>query len=74
MQLLLDARGIDCSTGSACHAGVSAPSQVMLAMGRTPAEASSCLRFSFGPATSMAEIDRLTAILPGVVDRARAVR
>lgn len=74
MQLLLDAQGIDCSTGSACHAGVSAPSQVMLAMGRTPAEASSCLRFSFGPATSMAEIDRLAAILPEVVDRARAVR
>lgn len=74
LQLLLDARGIDCSTGSACHAGVAAPSQVMLAMGRTPAQASSCLRFSFGPETTAAQIDRLTAVLPEVVAQARAVR
>lgn len=74
MQLLLDARGIDCSTGSACHAGVAAPSQVMLAMGRTPVEAASCLRFSFGPETTTAQIDRLAAVLPEVVAQARAVR
>ncbi|MDN5977067.1 cysteine desulfurase family protein [Acidipropionibacterium jensenii] len=74
LQLLLDARGIDCSTGSACHAGVAAPSEVMLAMGRSRQQASSCLRFSFGPETTVAEIDRLAALLPEVVTQARAVR
>lgn len=74
LQLLLDALGVDCSTGSACHAGVSRPSEVMLAMGRTPAQASSCLRFSFGPDTTTAEIERVAALLPGVVAQARAAR
>lgn len=74
LQLLLDQDGVDCSTGSACHAGVSAPSQVMLAMGRTPEQASSCLRFSFGPATTTAEIERVAALLPEVVARARRAR
>lgn len=74
LQLLMDQQGVDCSTGSACHAGVSEPSQVMLAMGRTAGQASSCLRFSFGPETTIAEIDRVAALLPGVVSRARGAR
>lgn len=47
--LMLDAAGLDCSTGSACTAGVHQPSEVLLAMGRSEAEASSSLRFSFDP-------------------------
>ena len=46
--MLLDAAGIDCSTGSACSAGVSQPSHVLIAMGYTEAEARSSLRFSLG--------------------------
>lgn len=70
--LLLDAQGIDCSTGSACTAGVHQPSEVLLAMGRSLAEASGSLRFSFGPATTELDIDRVLAVLPGALESARA--
>ncbi len=70
--LLLDAAGVDCSTGSACSAGVHQPSEVLLAMGRSLAAASGSLRFSFGPSTTLAEIERLLAVLPGALASARA--
>lgn len=70
--LLLDAAGIEASTGSACTAGLHQPSEVLLAMGRTLAEAGSSLRFSFGPSTTGADIDRLIQALPPAVARARA--
>ncbi|MFZ0530598.1 MAG: cysteine desulfurase family protein [Propionicimonas sp.] len=70
--LLLDAAGVDASTGSACTAGVHQPSEVLLAMGRTPADASASLRFSFGPGTTTADLQAVLGLLPGVVARARA--
>lgn len=70
--LLLDAAGIDCSTGSACTAGVHQPSRVLLAMGRPEADAVGSLRFSFGPTTDDTSIDALLAALPEAVVRARA--
>ena len=70
--LLLDAAGIDCSTGSACTAGVHQPSEVLLAMGRDLAAASGSLRFSFGPSTTPAEIDAVLRVLPGALASARA--
>ncbi|NLT28841.1 MAG: cysteine desulfurase [Propionibacterium sp.] len=70
--LLLDAAGIDCSVGSACAAGVSRASHVLLAMGRTEADARSSLRFSLGHTTTADDIDRLLHVLPGAVERARA--
>jgi cysteine desulfurase len=70
--LLLDAAGFDASTGSACTAGVHQPSEVLLAMGRSQADAAASLRFSFGPDTTESQVDALLAVLPGVVDRARA--
>lgn len=70
--LLLDAAGIDCSTGSACTAGVHQPSEVLLAMGRGLADASGSLRFSFGPATTVTEIDTVLRVLPGALEHARA--
>jgi len=69
--LLLDAAGVDASTGSACTAGVHQPSEVLLAMGRTEAAAASSLRFSFGPDTTAAAVDHLLAVLPGIVEQAR---
>lgn len=70
--LLLDAAGIDCSTGAACTAGVHEPSRVLLAMGRSEAEAASSLRFSFGWTSDASDVDALLAALPDAVARARA--
>ena len=69
--LLLDRAGVDCSTGSACRAGVHQPSDVLLAMGRTSAEASASLRFSLGWSTTAGEIDRLVLVLGDAVAGAR---
>lgn len=69
--LLLDRAGIDCSTGSACRAGVHQPSDVLLAMGRTREEASASLRFSLGWSTTQNDLDRLREVLPGAVGSAR---
>ncbi len=52
--LLFDAQGIECSTGSACTAGVAQPSHVLLATGTDPDLARGTLRFSLGH-TSTAE-------------------
>lgn len=68
--MLLDAAGIDCSTGSACTAGIPEPSHVLLAMGVDEKTARASLRFSIGRSTTRGEIDRLAEVLPGVVERA----
>lgn len=70
--MLLDRAGIDCSTGSACTAGVSQPSEVLMAMGRTRSQAGSALRFSLGWTSTDADVDALLAALPGAVTAARA--
>jgi cysteine desulfurase len=69
--LLLDAAGIDCSTGSACTAGVHQPSEVLLAMGRDAAAASAALRFSFGPGSGPDAVAAVLAAFPEAVRRAR---
>jgi cysteine desulfurase len=69
--LLLDARGISCSTGSACTAGVAEPSHVLLAMGADERRARSSLRFSLGWNSTKSDIDALVAALPEAVARAR---
>lgn len=70
--MLLDAAGIECSTGSACTAGVASPSHVLIAMGVAPREARGSLRFSLGHTSVRADIDALLDVLPQVVERARA--
>ncbi len=70
--MLLDARGIECSTGSACTAGVTRPSHVLLGMGLDEDAARGSLRFSFGHATSEADIDAVLEAVGPVVERARA--
>ncbi|GAB3112408.1 cysteine desulfurase family protein [Janibacter alkaliphilus] len=68
---LLDAAGIACSTGSACQAGVPQPSHVVLAMGRTEAEARGSLRVSFGHTSTEADVDAALTALPDAVARSR---
>jgi cysteine desulfurase len=70
--MLLDARGISCSTGSACSAGVPQPSHVLLAMGTGDEHARRSLRFSLGHSTTAADVDALVEAIGPVVERARA--
>lgn len=69
--MLLDAAGVDCSTGSACTAGIPEPSHVLLAMGVDERTARSSLRFSFGRTSTPDDVRMVIDALPGVVDRAR---
>ncbi|MFJ1755884.1 cysteine desulfurase family protein [Kitasatospora sp. NPDC088134] len=69
--MLLDAAGVECSTGSACSAGVPQPSHVLLAMGVAPELARASLRFSLGHTSTAADVAALAAALPGAVERAR---
>ncbi|MCW2718289.1 cysteine desulfurase family protein [Pseudonocardia sp.] len=69
--MLLDAQGIECSTGSACTAGVAQPSHVLLAMGADEATARGSLRFSLGHTSTPADVDAVAAVIGQVVDRAR---
>jgi len=69
--LLLDAKGISCSTGSACTAGVAEPSHVLLAMGASESLARSSIRFSLGRTTTQADIDTLGAVIGEAVARSR---
>jgi cysteine desulfurase len=69
--LLLDARGIECSTGSACSAGVPQPSHVLLAMGVPEALARGSLRFSLGHTSAQADVDAVAEAIGPVVERAR---
>jgi cysteine desulfurase len=72
--MLLDARGIECSTGSACSAGVPQPSHVLLAMGASDEEARSSLRFTLGHTSTRDDVDALVDAIGPVVERARAAR
>jgi cysteine desulfurase len=67
----LDLEGIAVSAGSACHAGTTSPSRVLLALGLSPAEARATLRFSFGRGSREEDVDRLLEAVPRVVARAR---
>jgi cysteine desulfurase len=70
--LLLDAQGIECSTGSACTAGVPQPSHVLLAMGSDPDLARGSLRFSLGHTSTQADVDQLAKVIGPAVERARS--
>jgi cysteine desulfurase len=69
--MLLDAHGIECSTGSACTAGVAQPSHVLLAMGADEATARGSLRFSLGHTSTPDDVDAVAAVIGPVVERAR---
>ncbi|MGH3595112.1 MAG: cysteine desulfurase family protein [Mycobacterium sp.] len=69
--MLLDANGIECSTGSACTAGVAQPSHVLIAMGADAASARGSLRLSLGHTSVEADVGAALRVLPGAVARAR---
>jgi cysteine desulfurase len=69
---LLDAVGVECSTGSACQAGVPQPSHVLLAMGYSETQARGALRISLGHTSTDTDVDAFLAALPSIVSRARA--
>ncbi|MET7936691.1 cysteine desulfurase family protein [Streptomyces sp. NPDC005322] len=69
--LLLDAQGIECSTGSACTAGIAQPSHVVLATGTDPDLARGTLRFSFGHTSTKADVEAVAEAIGPAVERAR---
>ncbi len=69
--LLLDARGIEVSTGSACTAGIARPSHVLIAMGADEDLATGSLRFSLGHPTTESDVAAVADAIGPVVERAR---
>ncbi|RLV51086.1 cysteine desulfurase [Nocardioides mangrovicus] len=69
--MLLDAQGVECSTGSACSAGVPQASHVLLAMGCGDDHARSSLRFSLGHSSTPADVDAVVAAIGAAYERAR---
>ena len=69
--MLLDANGVECSTGSACTAGVAQASHVLLAMGSDAELARGSLRLSLGHTSTGEDVDTALRVLPAAVERAR---
>ncbi|MGW1147531.1 cysteine desulfurase family protein [Streptomyces sp. NPDC002454] len=70
--LLLDAQGIECSTGSACTAGIAQPSHVLLATGTDPDLARGTLRFSLGHTSTPEDVAAVARAIGPAVTRARS--
>jgi len=71
--IALDLEGVAVSTGSACSSGTLEPSHVLKAMGFPPHRTQNSLRFSLGVANTEADIDRVIAVLPGIVEKLRSL-
>ena len=69
IQLYLDAEEIIVSTGSACAAGDTKPSHVLMAKTGDAEVAHSSIRFSFGLQNTMRDVDHVMEVLPGIVER-----
>lgn len=69
IQLYLDAEGVIVSTGSACAAGDTQPSHVLMAKTGDAEVAHSSIRFSFGLDNTEADVERVMEVLPGIVER-----
>ena len=65
--------GICASSGSACSSGSLEPSHVIRAMGVPFTAVHGSLRFSFGKYNTDADVDRVLAVMPGIVDKLRAL-
>jgi len=71
--LALDMEGIAVSTGSACTTDSAEPSHVLSAMGVPANVAQGSVRFGLGRSTTQADVDRVLEVLPGAVERLRAI-
>jgi cysteine desulfurase len=71
--MLLDEQGFAVSTGSACSSEDQEASHVLTAMGRSSLEARGAIRFSLGRDNTPEQIDRLMAVLPGIIAKLRAM-
>ena len=71
--IALDLDAIAVSTGSACSSGALEPSHVLRAMGFSPHRTQNSIRFSLGLGNTADEVDHVVEVLPGIVDRLRAL-
>ena len=71
--LALDFAGISASSGSACSSASLEPSHVLTAIGRQAALAQGSLRLSLGRDNTEDEVDYVLSVLPGLVNRLRAM-
>jgi cysteine desulfurase len=69
--MALDLEGIAVSSGSACSSGSIEPSHVLQAMGLDAHAARASIRFSLGWGNTRVEVERVLAVLPGIVRRSR---
>jgi cysteine desulfurase len=69
--IALDLDGIAVSTGSACSSGTLEPSHVLKAMGLPPHRTQNSIRFSLGAANTDEDVERVAAVLPGIVEKLR---
>jgi cysteine desulfurase len=73
LMIALDLAGIAVSSGSACSSGSTEPSHVLLAMGIEPIICQSAVRMSLGRDNTEEDIEYALAVIPGVVERLRAM-
>lgn len=71
--LLLDMKGVQASSGSACTSGSLDPSHVLLAIGRVHDVAHGSLRLSLSEYNTEEEIDHILAVVPQVVSYLRSI-
>jgi cysteine desulfurase len=71
--IALDLEGIAVSTGSACSSGTLEPSHVLRAMGFPAHRTQNSLRFSLGLFSTDADVDRVVAVLPALVEKLRGL-
>ena len=71
--LMLDARGIAASTGSACTSASLEPSHVLTACGLPPEHAHGSLRLTLGHRNTEEDVDYVLSVLPGVIERLRGM-
>ncbi|WP_123053979.1 cysteine desulfurase NifS [Clostridium sp. JN-1] len=67
--MMLDARGICVSAGSACSAGALEPSHVLIAIGLTPKLARSSIRFTIGSGTAEEEINYVVEVVKECIEK-----